>query len=126
MLLMSVFAGVALLLAAIGIYGLMTYTVEQQKQEIGIRLALGAEATQVRNRVVRLGMSLALSGVVAGLIASWAVARLMEDFLFAVKPRDPVAFVAVPAVLSVVALLAVWFPASRASRVDPVVALRYE
>jgi predicted permease len=126
MLLMTVFGCGALLLAAIGIYGLMTYTVEQQTQEIGIRLALGADAIRLRNKVVRQGMTLVLGGVVVGLGAAWGVARLMEGFLFGVKPRDPIVFVAVPLALSVVALLAVWLPANRASRVDPVVALRYE
>jgi len=123
---MTVFGCSALLLAAIGIYGLMAYTVEQRTQEIGIRLALGAEAAQLRNMVVRQGMSLALAGVVVGLVASWGVSRMMESLLFGVKPRDPLVFVAVPVALTVVALLAVWLPARRALRVDPAVALRHE
>jgi putative ABC transport system permease protein len=126
MLLMAVFGSAALLLAAIGIYGLMAYTVEQRTREIGIRLALGAEASQVRNMVVRQGMSLALAGVVVGLGAAWALARLIESLLFGVKGRDPIVFVAVPVVLSVVALVAVWLPAIRASRVNPIDSLRYE
>jgi predicted permease len=126
MLLMTVFGGAALLLAAIGIYGLMAYTVQQRTQEIGIRLALGAEATRLRNMIVRQGMGLALAGVVAGLGAAWGVSRLMESLLFGVKPQDPVVFVAVPVGLAAVALLAVWLPARRALRVDPVVALRHE
>jgi putative ABC transport system permease protein len=126
MLLMTVFGCAALLLAAIGIYGLMAYTVEQRTQEIGIRLALGAEASQVRNIVVKQGMSLAMAGVVAGLGAAWALARVMESLLFGVKGRDPIVFVAVPVVLSVVALVAVWLPANRASRVNPIDCLRYE
>ena len=126
MLVMTVFGCSALLLAAIGIYGLMAYTVEQRTQEIGIRLALGAEAAQLRNMVVRQGMSLALAGVVVGLVASWGVSRMMESLLFGVKPRDPLVFVAVPVALTVVALLAVWLPARRALRVDPAVALRHE
>jgi ABC-type antimicrobial peptide transport system permease subunit len=126
MLLMTVFGCAALLLAAIGIYGLMAYTVEQRTQEIGIRLALGAEATTLRNMVVRQGMTLALAGVVIGLGAAWGVSRLMESLLFGVKPRDPVVFVAVPLALGAVALLSVWLPARRALRVDPAVALRHE
>jgi cell division protein FtsX len=126
MLLMTIFGCAALLLAAIGIYGLMAHTVEQRTQEIGIRLALGAEATQLRNMVVRQGMSLALAGVVIGLGAAWGVSRLMESLLFGVKPRDPVVFVAVPVALSAVPLLSVWLPARRALRVDPAVALRHD
>jgi putative ABC transport system permease protein len=126
MLLMTIFGAAALLLAAIGIYGLMAYTVEQRTQEIGIRLALGAEARQVRNMVVRQGMSLALAGVVVGIGAAWGLSRLIESLLFGVKARDPMVFVAVPAVLAAVALLAVWLPANRASRVSPVESLRYE
>jgi putative ABC transport system permease protein len=126
MLLMTVFGCAALLLAAIGVYGLMAYSVEQRKQEIGIRLALGAEASQVKKMVVLQGMRLALMGVMAGLAAAWGLARLMESLLFGVKPRDPMVFIAVPMALGAVALLAVWLPANRASRVDPVVALRHE
>jgi putative ABC transport system permease protein len=126
MLLMTVFGCAALLLAAIGIYGLMAYSVEQRTQEIGIRLALGAEASQVRSMIVRQGMGLALAGVVVGIGAAWGLSRLIESLLFGVKARDPLVFVAVPAVLSVVAFLAVWLPANRASRVSPVESLRYE
>ena len=113
-----------MLLAAIGIYGLMDYTVEQRTQEIGIRLALGAEANQVRNLVVRQGMSLALAGVTVGVGAAWGLALLMQSLLFGVKPRDPVVFLVIPVVLSGVALLAVWIPATRAGRVNPIDALR--
>jgi len=126
MLVMTVFGCSALLLAAIGIYGLMAYTVEQRTQEIGIRLALGAEARQLRNMVVGQGMGLALAGVVVGLGAAWGVSRLMESLLFGVKPRDPIVFVSVPVALIAVALLSVWLPARRALRVDPAVALRHD
>jgi predicted lysophospholipase L1 biosynthesis ABC-type transport system permease subunit len=126
MWLMTVFGASALLLAAIGIYGLMAYTVEQRTQEIGIRLALGAEGSRVKNMVVAQGMRLALAGVVVGLGASFALTRLIASFLFGVQPRDPVVFVSVPLVLALVALAAVWWPARRASRVDPLSALRYE
>ncbi len=126
MWLMTVFGAVALLLAAIGIYGLMAYSVEQRTQEIGIRLALGAEGGQVQNMVVFQGMRLALAGVVVGLAASFALTRFIASFLFGVQTWDPLVFVSVPLVLSAVALLAVWLPARRASRVDPLEALRYE
>jgi ABC-type antimicrobial peptide transport system permease subunit len=123
---MSVFGGCALLLAAIGIYGLMAYSVEQRTQEIGIRMALGAQAEQVRKMVVGQGMALALVGVVIGLGAAFGLAQLVSSFLFGVKARDPLAFSAVPIVLALVALVAVWLPARRASQVDPIIALRVE
>ena len=125
-LLMTVFGSTALLLAAIGIYGLMAYTVEQRRREIGIRMALGAESHQVRNMVVRQGMTLALAGVVAGLGAAWGLARLITSFLFGVRVHDLPVFVAVPIVLYIVALVAVYAPANRASRVNPIDSLRYE
>ena len=123
---MTVFGCAALLLAAVGIYGLMAYSVEQRTQEIGIRLALGAGTAQVKHMVVFQGMRLALAGVVIGVASAFGLARLISTFLFGVTARDPVVFVAVPLLLSAVALLAVWLPARRASRVDPLVALRYE
>ena len=124
MLLMTVFAGCAMLLAAVGIYGLMAYTVEQRRQEIGIRLALGAQSGQVKRMIVFQGMGTALIGLLAGVAAAWALSRLMESLLFGVQPRDPLVFGIVPAALATVALAAVWAPAKRASRVDPVTALR--
>ncbi len=126
MWLMSIFGASALLLAAIGIYGLMAYTVEQRTQEVGIRLALGAETSAVRRMVVTQGMRLALVGVIVGLAASFGLARLMTTFLYQVTATDPLVFIAVPIVLSLVALVAVWLPARKASRIDPIVALRYE
>jgi len=126
MLLMSVFGGIALLLAAIGIYGLMAYTVEQRKQEIGIRMALGAEASRVRSMVVRQGMGLAFAGVVAGLVSAWGLTRLMASLLYGVPARDPAVFLAAPIVLGVVALAAIYPPANRASRVNPCDSLRCE
>jgi ABC-type antimicrobial peptide transport system permease subunit len=126
MWLMTVFGGCALLLAAIGIYGLMAYSVAQRTQELGIRMALGAEAGHVRRMVVRQGMRLAAVGLVLGLVASMALARVVESFLFGVTARDPLVFLGVPLVLAVVAFVAVWLPALRASRVDPIEALRYE
>jgi putative ABC transport system permease protein len=126
MWLMSVFGCSALLLAAIGIYGLMAYSVEQRTQEIGIRLALGAQSSQVKKMVVFQGMRLAVAGVIIGLAASLGLTRLISAFLFGVGQWDPLVFTAVPAVLTFVAFLAVWLPARRASRVDPIIALRYE
>ena len=126
MWLMTVFGGSALLLAAIGIYGLMAYSVEQRTQEIGIRLALGAQTSQVKNMVVRQGMALAIIGVAVGLGAAFALARYISSFLYGVAKWDPLVFGAVPVALTLVALFAVWLPARRASRVDPIIALRYE
>jgi putative ABC transport system permease protein len=126
MLLLTVFGCAALLLAAIGVYGLMSYSVEQRTQEIGIRLALGAGAEQVRNMVIVQGMTLALAGVVIGLAAALALSRLIETLLFGVTARDLAVFIAVPAILTAVALFAVWLPALRATRIDPIDALRCE
>ena len=126
MWLMTVFGASALLLAAIGIYGLMAYSVEQRRQEIGIRLALGAQAHEVKRMVVVQGMRLAVVGVVVGLAGAFALSQVMAAFLFGVGARDPVVFAAMPAVLTVIAFFAVWLPARRASRVDPMIALRYE
>lgn len=126
MLLMSVFAGAALLLAAIGVYGLMAYSVQQRTQEIGIRLALGAETGAVRGMVVRQGMVLAMAGVAVGAGVSFGLARFIQSFLYGVEAADPLVFVLVPAVLSGTALVAVWIPAMRATRINPVEALRYE
>jgi len=108
------------------VYGLMAYSVEQRTQEIGIRLALGAQAAQVKNMVVLQGMRLAIFGVVIGVAAGFGLARFIETFLYGVTKRDPLVFVGVPILLSIVALLAVWIPARRASHVDPIIALRYE
>ena len=123
---MTVFGVCALLLASIGIYGLMAYSVQQRTQEIGIRLALGAQTSQVRRMVVSQGMILALVGVAIGLAASFGLARLITTFLFGVTAKDPAVFSGVPLLLAAVAFLAVWLPARRASRVDPLIALRYE
>ncbi len=126
MWLMTVFGCAALLLAAIGIYGLMAYSVEQRTQEIGIRLALGAAAGQVKNMVVLQGLRLALAGVAVGLAAAFGLTRFIASFLFGVGRWDPVVFTGVPITLAVVAAIAVWLPARRASRVDPNLALRCE
>jgi ABC-type antimicrobial peptide transport system permease subunit len=123
---MSVFGACALLLAAIGIYGLMAYAVGQRTQEIGIRIALGAQVAQVRKMVVVQGMALALIGIAIGLAAAFGLSQLITAFLFGVTARDPLVFVAMPVILTAVALAAVWIPARRASRVDPLIALRAE
>jgi putative ABC transport system permease protein len=126
MVLMSIFGGSALLLAAIGIYGLMAYSVEQRTQEIGIRLALGAGSQTVRNMVVWQGMRLALTGVAIGIASAFALTRMLQNLLFGIRAHDPVVFLAAPATLCAVALIAVWLPAVRATRVDAARALRSE
>ena len=126
MFLLTVFAGSALLLAAIGIYGLMAYSVEQRTQEIGIRLALGADSHRVRNMVILQGMTVALAGVAIGLASAFGLTRVIAGFLYGVTSRDPLVFLTVPVLLSAVALVGVWLPARRAARVDPVTALRTE
>jgi predicted permease len=126
MLLLTIFGALALILAAIGIYGLMAYSVQQRTQEMGIRMALGADRATIRNLVVWHGMRLALVGVVLGIGAAFGLTRLIASFLFGVKSWDPLVFVTVPLILTAVALLAVWLPASRAARLDPMQALRVE
>jgi predicted permease len=126
MLLLTIFGASALVLAAIGIYGLMAYSVQQRTQEMGIRMALGADRSRIRSLVVWHGMRLALVGVVIGIGAAFGLTRFIASFLFGVKSWDPLVFATVPIVLSLVALLAVWMPATRASRLDPQQALRIE
>jgi len=126
MLLMSIFGASALLLAATGIYGLMAYSVQQRTQEIGIRMALGAATGEVRNMMISQGMRLALTGTAIGIALAFGLARFIAGFLFGVKAWDPIVFLAVPALLSAVALFAIWLPALRASRIDPIDALRHE
>jgi predicted permease len=126
MLLLTIFGGSALLLAAIGIYGLMAHSVQQRTPELGVRLALGAEPGDVRNMVIIQGMRVALIGVAIGCATAFGLTRFIASFLFGVKSRDPVVFALVPVLLSAVALFAVWLPARCASAVDPVEALRHE
>jgi len=126
MLLLVIFGASALFVAAIGIYGLMGYSVQQRTQELGIRMALGAQASTIRNMVIRQGMVLAAIGVAIGVGGALWLTHFLASFLFGVKALDPMAFIATLLLLSAVALVAVWIPARRATRVSPVAALRFE
>jgi putative ABC transport system permease protein len=125
-LLLGLFAAIALLLASVGIYGVMSYSVEQRTHEIGIRTALGATRPDTLRLVLLQALRMAAAGIAVGLVTSLWLTRLMKAQLFGVKPLDPLTFVSVPEILLVVALAAACIPAFRASRVDPMVALRHE
>jgi putative ABC transport system permease protein len=126
MLLLTIFGAAGLLMAAIGVYGVMSYSVQQRTQELGIRMALGAQASTLRNMVIGQGMGLTLVGVVIGIAGAFWLTRFLASFLFGVKAWDPLAFIATPVLLSAVALIAILIPAQRATRVDPMTALRLE
>jgi putative ABC transport system permease protein len=126
MLLLSIFATSALLLAAIGIYGVMSYSVQQQTRDIGVRMALGADKNTILAMVLRQGLMPAFIGVAAGLAGAFGLTRLMESLLYGVKSGDPISFFGVAAILLMVAVLAVLIPARRAISLDPVAALRSE
>ncbi|MGH9845752.1 MAG: FtsX-like permease family protein, partial [Blastocatellia bacterium] len=116
----------ALVLAGVGVYGVIAYVVNERRREVGIRMALGAQSADVVRLFIRQGMTLVLLGVALGIIGAFALTRVMSKLLFGVGAADPLTFVVTPLLLAGVAILACWIPARRATQVDPMIALRYE
>ena len=126
LLLVGIFATTALLLAAIGIYGVMSYLVEQQTREIGIRSALGAKRSHILKLVIGHGVGMAFVGILLGVIASFGLTRFLAGLLYGITAVDPITFISISILLLIVSVLACYIPARRATKVDPLVALRYE
>jgi putative ABC transport system permease protein len=126
LLLLSLFAAIALLLSSLGIYGVMAYSTSQRRHEIGIRMALGAASPDVLRLVLRQGMRLVAVGLLIGLFGAWALSRVLAGQLYGISARDPLTYAAVATLLGAVAFAATWLPARRATRVDPMVSLRSE
>ena len=126
LILIGIFGAIALTLAAVGLYGVMAYSVTQRSHELGIRIAVGASPRDILRLVLGQGIRMTLLGAGIGLVVSLAVTRALSSLLFGVSATDPLTFIAVPVVLAFVAALACYLPARRAMRVDPIIALRYE